>query len=97
MTATISFSAFCVPDGKVAITFDFHETDPFTAVVRATDLETILSGFEEAFELLAEDRANVRTHVLVRRAKREHIRGGGTRCAPQCLSGRTLARAQPPL
>ena len=73
VAATIPFSAFRVPDGKIAVTCDFHECDVFTGVIAVHDLEDLLKAFEEELELSAAKRQNVSIHVLLRRALKEIV------------------------
>ena len=74
VVATIPFSAFRVPNGKVAVTFDLHGCDVFTGVISVGDVESFLKAFEKALDLSTAKRQDVLTHVLLRRALKESIK-----------------------
>jgi hypothetical protein len=70
MIAKIPLSAFRVPQGKLAITFDLHGLPCGTAVVDADKINLFVSGFDDAMELQSRDRAGMECHVKIRQMLR---------------------------
>lgn len=76
MRASIPISAFRVPSGKIAITFDISGLDYCTAVLPVLDLDQILSDFEVEMELSKNDRCNLQAHLQIRHLAEQLLRSG---------------------
>lgn len=85
VTATIPFSAFRVPNGKIAVTLDLYGCDVFTGVIAAGDLEDSLQAIEQVFDLSATERYDVGTHVLLRETLKESVRQADQESREGCI------------
>jgi hypothetical protein len=59
----LPMSAFQVPRGKIAITFDGSRLDPCTAVLPVRDLDQVLFDLEREMGLSENDRYDLKCHL----------------------------------